>query len=141
MAILPACLNERAANVDVARLGDLAATRRLTARIEGGHEAQVRSERARGFEALDAMELSDEDHRDRRIDAAEQRSHATCSRYRGSCAAFAVSLSIACRRRSACSTASVYSVTTARSTSLSKTSDWSQPRWALPHSRLVVLNT
>jgi hypothetical protein len=25
----------------------------------------------RGLEALDAMELSDEDHRDRRIDAAE----------------------------------------------------------------------
>jgi hypothetical protein len=52
-------------------LRDLPATRGLAARVEAGHEAQVRSEGARRFEALDAMELGDEDHRDRRVDAAE----------------------------------------------------------------------
>jgi hypothetical protein len=68
MPILPGGLDERTANVSVASFCDAPALRGFTARIEAGNETQVRSERTRRLEALDAVEFRDEDHRDRRID-------------------------------------------------------------------------
>ena len=52
-------------------LGDFAVASAVTACVQRRNETEVCGERSRRLEALDAVELSDEDHRDCRVDTAE----------------------------------------------------------------------
>src|SRR5258708_32621923 len=71
MSILPGCLHERAADVSVSGFCDRASPFAVAARVETRDEAQVRGERARRLESLDAVKLGDEDHCGGRVDAAK----------------------------------------------------------------------
>jgi len=69
VAILPSGLHERSSDVAVSCLGDFAAFRRVAAGVQARHEPQVGREGSRRLEALNAVKLGDEDHRDGRVDA------------------------------------------------------------------------
>ncbi len=71
MTVLPGGLDERAADVFVAGLRDAAARRRFAARVEARTRPRYAASSRGDVEALDAVQLGDEDHRDGRVDPAE----------------------------------------------------------------------